>query len=359
MRMLSNDERGGCNLRLTYELIPLQPRHDFNIARAAEPPVRRDVWVRITDGDGLEGWGEAAPSAYYHQSADTVSATLAEFAPVLEAQGNIEFADLPDLEDQIFARAPEHGSAAHAAVSAALLDLIGKREGVPVWRLLDAPVDRAPHSSFTIGIDDVDVMRSKVREASSYRILKVKVGTPDDERVLAMLREERPDAIVRVDANTGWSRREALHNLPMLEAFGVELIEQPLEPNDHAGLGELQRATTIPIIADESVLTAADIPKLVGCVSGINIKLSKCGSLLEAVRMVDLAREQGLQVMLGCMLETTLGIAAAVQIAGLVDFVDLDGAALLANDPFVGPGIEKDGSIRFNTSAGLGVRKAS
>jgi L-Ala-D/L-Glu epimerase len=320
--------------------------------------VRRDVWVRITDEDGLEGWGEAAPNAYYKQSADTVCATLAELAPVLNGEGGFEFADLPEIEDQMIARVPERSSAARAAISTALLDLIGKREGVPVWRLLDAPGERAPHSSFTIGIAELDVMRRKVREASSYTILKVKVGTPDDERVLTMLREERPDAIVRVDANTGWSRRQALDKLPMLERFGVELIEQPLEPSDHAGLAELQRATTIPIIADESVITAADIPKLVGCVAGINIKLSKCGSLLEAVRMVELAREQRLQVMVGCMVETTLGIAAAVQIAGLADYVDLDGAALLANDPFVGPGIEKDGRVRFNTSAGLGVRTA-
>jgi L-Ala-D/L-Glu epimerase len=342
-------------LRLTHEVIELQTRHDFNIARAAEPPARRDVWVRLTDVDGLEGWGEAAPNAYYKQNADTVVAALAELAPLIRTCAAIDVAGLASFEQMLRMHAPAHSSAALAALSAATLDLIGKREGVPVWQLLAANATDAPRSSFTIGIDELEIMRAKVREARSYSILKVKVGTANDERVLAMLREERPDATLRVDANTGWSRGDALRNIPMLESFGVELIEQPLEPADLDGLAELQKATSVPIIADESSLTTADIPNLAGRIRGINIKLSKCGSLLEALRMVELARAHDMKVMLGCMVEATLGIAAAVQIAGLVDYADLDGAALLANDPFTGPGIEGDGTIRFNSSPGLGV----
>ena len=346
-------------MRLTHDVITLETRHDFNIARAAEPPARRDVWVRVIDADGIEGWGEAAPNAYYKQNAETVCTALAELAPLIEARPTIDFSELAAFEQQLRELAPEHSSAARAALSAAFLDLIGKREGKPVWRLLGAPATGAPPSSFTIGIDELEVMRAKVREARSYSILKVKVGTPNDERVLAMLRDERPDAILRVDANTGWSRAEALRNIAMLESFAVELIEQPLEPADLDGLAELQQATRVPIIADESACTAADVPKLAGRIRGINIKLSKCGSLLEALRMVSLARAHGMKVMLGCMVEATLGIAAAVQIAGLVDYADLDGAALLANDPFSGPGIERDGRIRFNSLPGLGVSRVT
>ncbi len=341
-------------MRIAYDVIDLQTRHDFNIARALEPPARRDVWMRVTDDDGIEGWGEAAPNAYYGQSADTVLATLAQLQPVLQSLPTIKLADLPRLETLLASAAPQRSSAALAAISAALLDLIGNKERKPVWQLLGAP-NSGPRSSFTIGIDNIEVMRAKVREASSYSILKVKVGTPNDGEILAMLRAECPDARLRVDANTAWTAEEAVRNVPMLESYGVELIEQPVKPGDPEALTAVQRASHVPVIADESCLTAADIPRLAGRVGGINIKLSKCGSLLEAVRMVELAREHGLKIMLGCMVEATLGIAAAVQVAGLVDYVDLDGAALLSNDPFTGPGIESDGSLRFNAGPGLGV----
>jgi L-Ala-D/L-Glu epimerase len=143
--------------------------------------------------------------------------------------------------------------------------------------------------------------------------------------------------------------------MPLLEEMGVAFVEQPLHPDDHEGLRLLCRRARLPIIADESCETAADIPVLLGAVDGINIKLAKTGSLREAVRMVHIARAHRLTVMLGCMLESTLGIAAAVQLAPLVDYLDLDGALLIANDPFIGPGMEEDGSIRFNDEPGLGV----
>jgi L-alanine-DL-glutamate epimerase-like enolase superfamily enzyme len=144
----------------------------------------------------------------------------------------------------------------------------------------------------------------------------------------------------------------------MLEDFNVELIEQPVAADDYAGLAEVRRASSIPIIADESCKVAADVERLVGCVDGVNIKLAKCGSLQEALRLVEAARAHDMQVMLGCMVETTLGISAALQLAPLVDYADLDGAALLAADPFKGGGLERDGSLRFNTGPGLGVTLA-
>jgi L-Ala-D/L-Glu epimerase len=344
-------------VRLSFEKLILQTKHDFNIARAAAPPRREDVWVRLTDGDGLEGWGEAAPNAYYDESADKVVQLLPRLEPLLESASLSNLDDVAALEPKLLQEA-KSSAATRAALSAAFLDLLGKRLDQPVWQLLGQE-PRALVSSYTIGIAPVEEMRAKVREASSYPILKLKVGTPDDAAILQMLRDERPDATIRVDANTAWTREQALHNLPMLEEYRIELLEQPLPPDDLAGLAAVTKVSRIPVIADESCKVAADVDRLAGCVHGVNIKLAKCGSLLEGVRIAEAARRHGMHVMLGCMIESTLGIAAAVQLAPLTDYVDLDGAALLATDAFAGPGLEANGTLRFNEASGLGVTRVN
>jgi len=239
------------------------------------------------------------------------------------------------------------------AVSAALHDLAGKRLGAPLWRLWGLDPARAPLSSFTIGLDTPERVQAKVREAAPYPILKIKVGTPDDAAVLRAVREVT-DKPLRVDANAGWTVSEALARLPLLEEMRVELIEQPVAPDDLEGLAAVHRASRIPIVADEACRTAADIPRLAGAVDGINIKLAKCGSLREALRMVEVARAHGLSVMVGCMIETSLGITAAAHLTPLLDLADLDGAALLVKDPFAGATID-GGRIVLPTGPGLGV----
>jgi L-alanine-DL-glutamate epimerase-like enolase superfamily enzyme len=342
-----------CKMKLTFEIFELNTKHAFNIAREQGPPARRLVWVRVRDQDGVEGWGEASPQPFYGETADTVVAVLPRLAGALEAASEGDPFALERI-DLALHHALAHNGSARVAVSAALHDLVGKKLGVPVWKMwgLD-PV--APISSFTIGIDSIDVMRQKVREAAAYPILKVKVGTPDDFEILRMIREEAPDKTIRVDANTAWTAKQAIAAMPILADFGVEFVEQPLPAHDLAGLKLVRDHSPLPIVADESCETAADVAKLAGVVDGVNIKLSKCGSLREAVRIAHAARAHGMSVMLGCMIESTLGIAAAVQVAPLVDYVDLDGAALLARDPFAGPGLEEDGTLRFNAEPGLGV----
>ena len=344
-------------MQLDFEVLELRTRHAFHIARLKAPPARHAVWVRIADGEGNEGWGEAVPTPYYGETAETVRAVLPHFAEALHdaAQGD-PFA-LERIEAAVGARLGRN-PAAKSAISAALHDLVGKRAGLPVWRLLGLDPASAPLSSFTIGIDEPEVMRAKVREAAAYPILKIKVGTPRDEEMLRAVRDEAPDKTLRVDANTGWTVKEAMRGLPMLAEFGVEFVEQPLPAADLEGLRLLRTVSPLPIVADESSVTLADVPRRAGVVDGINLKLSKCGSLREAVRMVHCARAHGMRVMMGCMVESTLGIAAAVQLAPLMDYVDLDGAALLAHDPFAGPGLEPDGSLRFNQEPGLGVTRA-
>lgn len=342
-------------MNLTYEMLRLQTRHDFNIARAKEPAARRNVLVRITDGE-LVGFGEAAPNSFYAEDADTVVEALEAYRPIVEAA----VSDLDVVDATLLARLPSrhphyppHPSA-RAAISAALLDLSAKKAGEPLWQHLKLRAS-APVSSFTIGIDELDVMREKTRAASSYAILKIKVGTERDEEVLKMLRDEAPAARIRVDANTGWTAEQTIAMLPMFRAYGIELIEQPVAADDYDGLARVTKASDIPIIADESCRVSADVEKLVGKAHGVNIKLAKCGSVLEGIRIAQTARKHGMQVMLGCMIETTLGIAAAIQFASLADYVDLDGAALLANDPFRGPHIDETGRLHFNKEPGLGI----
>lgn len=341
---------------IRHEVLELTTTHAFNIARAAAPRVRRTVWVRIDDGKGSEGWGEAAANAYYGETADTVTALL----PLYENALNEAPADGDVLQLERAEAAIEHAAgrnpSARAAVSAALHDLAGKRLGVPVWKLWGLGAV-APVSSFTIGIDEPAVMVRRLEEAASYPIIKVKVGTSDDRTVLERIRKHAPGKVIRIDANTNWSAKQAVALLPLLEELDIELIEQPFKADDIDSFRILRNKSAIPVIADESCRTAADIPRLAGAVDGINIKLEKCGSLREAVRMVHLARAHHLKVMVGCMLCTTLGIAAAMQIAPLVDWTDLDGAVLLKVDPFEGPSLRSDGTLTLNSEPGLGVTR--
>ncbi len=344
-------------MKLTWDVLELRTKHPFNIARESKPMERTGVRVRLRDEDGVEGWGEAAPQAFYGETTETVQGVLPLLARALDEAAEGDPFALERIEAAL-RQALAHNGSARVAISAALHDLVGKRLGVPVWKLWGLDPAAAPASSFTIGIDTLEVMREKVREAAAYPILKVKVGTPRDFEVLEMIREEAPDKTIRVDANTAWTAKQAIAAIPRLAELGVEFVEQPLPAHDLEGLRLVRESSPLPIVADESVEDAADVAKLAGVVDGVNIKLAKCGSLREAVRIVHAARAHGMSVMLGCMLETTLGIAAAIQLAPLVDYVDLDGAALLASDPFRGPGMEADGSLRFNQEPGLGVSEA-
>jgi L-alanine-DL-glutamate epimerase-like enolase superfamily enzyme len=213
----------------------------------------------------------------------------------------------------------------------------------------------APKSTFTIGLDTPEGIRVKVREAEQFPILKVKLGTDRDLEILTAIRDAT-DKEIRVDANCGWTLKQAIRMLPVLNEFGVTVLEQPLPPEDLDGLAVITAQADIPVIADESCLTTSDIPPLVGKVDGINIKLAKCGGMREAIRMISVARAHGLLVMVGCMIESSLGITAAAHFTPLVDIVDLDGAALLANDPFIGATID-GGQVTLPSGPGLGVRR--
>ncbi len=335
-------------LQMSAEFLELRTKHPFIIARGGRSEYKT-VWVRLRDGDGHEGWGEAAPSKFYGETAESVMAALPYLAEALPS-------DPFDLEEseRRWEGVMRYNAAARCALSAALHDLAAKRLGVPVYRLWGLDPSRAPRSTFTIGLDTPEKIRLKVKEAAEYPILKVKLGTDRDVEILRAIRETT-DREIRVDANCGWTVKRAISMLPVLQEFGVTVLEQPLPPDQLDGLGEITRRASIPVIADESCETAADIPRLVGKVDGINIKLAKCGGLREALRMIAVARAHGMVIMVGCMIESSLAITAAAHFTPLVDIVDLDGAALLANDPFIGASI-RGGQVTLPDGPGLGVR---
>jgi L-alanine-DL-glutamate epimerase-like enolase superfamily enzyme len=329
------------------EYLELHTRHPFIIARGGQSDYRT-VWVRLRDGDGHEGWGEAAATKFYGETPESVLSALNLYAGAMPS-------DPFDIEEseRRWALMLRENAAARAALSSALHDLVGKRLGVPVYRLWGLDPARAPRSTFTIGLDTPDKIRVKVAEAEQYPILKIKLGTDRDEEILRTIREAT-DKEIRVDANCGWTVKQAIAMLPVLKEYGVTVLEQPLPPNELDGLGAITRRADIPVIADESCRTAADIPRLAGKVDGINIKLAKCGSLREALRMIAVARAHGMMVMVGCMIESSIGITAAAHFTPLVDIVDLDGAALLANDPFSGATID-GGQVTLPAGPGLGL----
>jgi L-alanine-DL-glutamate epimerase-like enolase superfamily enzyme len=337
------------SLRLEAEVLNLRTRHPFIIARGGQSDYRT-VWVRLTDRDGVEGWGEAAPARIYGETTETVLAALQVYGEHLPED---PFA-IEDIERR-WETSLQLNPSARGALSAALHDLVGKKLGIPVFRLWGLDAARAPRSTFTIGIDTAEKLRQKVLEAEQYPILKIKLGSDRDLEILQTIRG-LTDKELRVDANTGWNLKQAIRMLPVLEEFGVTVLEQPLPASDLEGLAAVTRASRIPVIADESCLTAADIPPLVGKVDGINIKLAKCGSLREALRMIAVARAHHMMVMVGCMIESSIAITAAAHFTPLVDIVDLDGAALLGSDPFVGATID-GGQVRLPAAPGLGLTR--
>jgi len=340
-------------MKLQHDISIVHTTHPFVIARGGASE-HRLIRVRIIGDDGIEGWGEAAPNRFYGETADTALGALARLAPIVE---QCDAWAIEDVEAEMN-RAIRFNGSVKSAISAALHDLAGKRLGVPVYKLWGLNPANAPLSSFTIAIAaNDDELRQRVEQASAYPVLKVKLGTDHDEQIIRSVRAAAPTKVLRVDANAAWTAKRALRMVDVLVECGVEYVEQPLPAHDIDGLRFVRERSVLPVIADESCVVAGDIPRLVGAVDGINIKLSKCGGLREALKMIATARSHGMLVMAGCMIETSLGITAAAHFAPLLDYADFDGAALLSDDPYAGARIDQ-GRITIPNAPGLGVAKA-
>jgi L-Ala-D/L-Glu epimerase len=319
----------------------------FRISRSVQYEAH-NLLVRIQEGD-LVGIGECAPRTYY---GETQAMGLAAIAHYAEHLGNDPFA-IEHINARLDRVLHRNGSV-RAGIDMALYDLVGKKLGVPVYRLLGLSPAHVPPTSYTIPIDTPAEMAHKAMLARDYPILKIKLGTKHDLDIVREIRDVS-DATLRVDANAAWTVKEAFRMIDLLAPYDIEMIEQPIPPGDLAGLKLLHDRSPIPIFADESCVTVDDIPRLAGVVDGINIKLVKCGGLSQALKMIHVARAHGLSIMLGCMIESSLGITAAAHLAPLVDHLDLDGALLLAEDPFVGVQIV-EGRLMLPDGPGLGVR---
>ena len=333
-----------------HEPLDLRTIFEFRIAHGSKQ-IQRNTLVRFSQ-DGIEGLGEAAPARYYGESPETVAVALETWAPVLGGD--------PFALDAILARMTATlagNDAARAAVDMALHDWLGKKLGVPVWKLLGLDPTRAPLSCVTLGMAEPDEMLAKLETVKSFPILKVKLGGPGDVANLQSIRAHYGGRL-QVDANAAWDAAGAVRVLHEIAPLGIDLVEQPVAAHDLDGLAFVHAHSPIPVFADESCHHLGDLAKLAGRVCGVNLKLMKTGGLREALRMIHAARALGLQVMLGSMVESSLALSAAAQLAPLADFLDLDGHWLLADDPFSGAPA-KQGVITLSERPGLGVVPAA
>lgn len=321
----------------------LQLKSPFGISRGVRTAVE-NVFISVGGH-----WGEAAPILYHGQTAELLE-EVASSIRISDCLGKQPEELLPEIAGRTRDIRP-----VLTAIDMAIHDAWAAGQMKSLSQLWEINERDAPPSSFTIGLDTPEGMVEKIESGRDYPILKIKLGSPDDLACLTAIRRVT-DKKIRVDANEGWDRETAAWWIERLPDWNVDLVEQPLPRDDREGLRALFQLnkSRVPIILDESVQTSRDIPQVPGFADGINIKLAKCGGLAEARSMISLARHHGLLVMVGCMVESSLGISAAAHIAPLADFADLDGAALVADDPFDGVRFEQ-GRVRFRNRPGLGV----
>ncbi|HEU4573317.1 MAG TPA: dipeptide epimerase, partial [Candidatus Limnocylindrales bacterium] len=354
-------------LELATRTFRLPFRDPFRIARSSEDAGRDATTVlvelRSSARADLSGIGEGFPDAYYGETPDTVALVVRHLldavAPLEErlvaGSADDARAALDDAADAMAAAIRWNG-AAKCALDIALHDLVGRAHGLAVVDLLG--LSRIiPPTDFTLGLDEPSVVAERARRAARFPALKIKVGGPADLATLEAVRSVY-DGPIRVDANTGWSPDGAAGLLDALVGLGVELIEQPFPPRRLEWLRALQSVSPVPIVADESAVVDEDLDALVGVVAGVNVKLAKCGGIGPARRMLERARSLGFRTFLGCMEETSVGIAASAAVASLADWVDLDGCLLIADDPATGLELDPDCRWMLPETPGLGVLAA-
>ena len=341
---------GKARMHLTFEPYELKLKHVFTVSsfsRSTTP----DVQVRI-DYDGYTGYGEASMPPYLGQTVESVCSFLKK----------VDLEQFPDpfcIDDILtyIDSLSDGDSAAKAAVDIALHDLVGKIIGAPWHRMLGLNPEKTPNTTYTIGIDTDEMVKLKTREvAGQFKILKVKLGTPRDREMIRAIREVS-DLPIAVDVNQGWkNKKKALDEIFWLKEQGIVMVEQPMPKEMLDANAWLTERSPLPTFADEAILRLKDIPAIKGAYTGINVKLMKCTGMREAWKMMNYARAEGMKVMIGCMTETSCAIAAAAQLSPAVDFADLDGNLLIANDIFRGTTVV-DGKITLNQLPGIGIEK--
>ncbi|MDG2220918.1 MAG: dipeptide epimerase [Rubripirellula sp.] len=328
----------------TFDL-PL--KHPFTISRSTIS-VQPTLVVELSDGTH-HGYGEATTNDYYGMTLERMANAIESVRATVESIQAVNPAEIFELVRAPLADEPF----ALCALDQAAYDLWGKQQGKPVYEMWGLDPKDAPQSNFTIGIDSIDAMIAKLDESPGWPIYKIKLGTKHDLEIVEQLRQHT-DATFRVDANCGWTVPETITNSHRLRELGVEFIEQPLPADQIDESREVFQQSALPIIADESCLVEDDVEQCAGRFHGVNIKLVKCGGMTPAKRMIQRARELNMKAMVGCMTESSVGISAIAQLAPLLDYVDMDGAALLAKD--IARGVDvRQGICHFPTENGNGV----
>jgi L-Ala-D/L-Glu epimerase / N-acetyl-D-glutamate racemase len=335
-------------MNVKIKKLRLQLAHNWTISRNTSS-YKDNVFINI-ENNGITGIGEAAPNVRYNENADMTIAALNNAVSFLQQSDLNEYQNvIQGLKDVIV-----NQNCALAAADIAIMDWFGKSKNMPVYKLFDLNPQKIPLTSYSIGIDSIPKMQKKVEEFSHMPIFKIKLGTDKDREIISGIRQVTNKPI-RVDANEGWKKKEkALADIEWLAGQNVEFVEQPMPSAMLEDMVWLKEKSPLELFADESVIKRTDIPDLKNAFHGINIKLMKAGGIIEALAMIKTARSLNMNVMLGCMIESSVAIAAAAHIAALVDYVDLDGSLLLASDPYTGVEI-KNGKIILNTLPGLGV----
>lgn len=331
--------------RLSWETVTLELRHPFEVAHGRSD-TRLASWVWL---EGDSGWGEGTIPPYYGISQDEIKSFWAT-----AAQRNDPFPDDPaEITAWIGADGP---APARAALDLAFHDRIGRLQERPLYTLLGLPMPEPKPTAFTIGIDTPETMARQAQDVANYPVIKIKLGSDDDEARVAAVRQVRPDATLYIDANAAWTAEEAVAQIQRILPYGLALIEQPTAKTDIEGMGRVQAAVDVPVVADESLQSLADVERLAAVgVRGINLKLMKVGGISPGLAIIRRARELGLQVMLGCMVETSLGITAMAHLSGLADWLDLDAPFLIRNDPFAGLQFDAQANIQLPPRPGIGV----
>jgi len=334
-------------MELKFSEYRIHLKHTFGISRSANDWYDI-VYIYIVDGE-IIGRGEATPSNRYNESIDQILSILTKKIQLPE-----DCSDREKIWDFVF---PQLNGikALEAAFSMALWDWCAQATGKPINKLLSIDLNRMPLTSYTIAIGNLNEIEKKIMEAEPYSILKVKLGMQDKDKDIINEIRRHTDKLIRVDANEGWDFDYAVKICNWLADQNVEFIEQPFPAEELNKTADLKKVSSLDIYADENSLNSHDIPKIVHAFDGINIKLMKCGSLEEGKQMINLARQYGMKIMLGCMVESSVGITAAAYLASEVDVVDLDGNLLINNDPYIGAIIE-DGRLILPSGKGLGIK---
>jgi L-alanine-DL-glutamate epimerase-like enolase superfamily enzyme len=333
-------------LKIQYISYNLRFKYPFTISRGTK--THQPTLIVKLDQFGLTGYGEAPAISYYHIPVEKMIADLELKKPIIEKFAFTEPGRFWHFLHHLIPNDPF----LVCALDIAGWDLYGKLQKKPLYSCWKLDIKEGPMTDYTIGIDTIDKMLEKML-AKPWPIYKIKLGTTDDAEIMRVLRRHT-DSILRVDANSGWTVQQATELIPALFESGVEFIEQPLDKSDTEGMRQLFEKSPIPLIADESCVTEQDVEKCHGLFHGVNIKLTKCGGLTPALRMIEHARKLGMKVMAGSMNESSIGSAAIAHLLPLLDYVDMDGPLLLDED--IATGLEIiNGKVKLSGQPGLGI----